>query len=212
MSLPLKLVCFDVNKTLIHENTWLNLNTAMGITPLEDARWLSEYKQGKLTYLDWQKILEQRYLASGHATKAHIMSVINRYTYQLGARETVSYLQQRGYILYLLSGSMDLLVEHIAQELGIIHYDANNRFVFDSNDKLVQIECLGNDVSVKATQLKSLCEKLRIDVTQAVCVGDGDNDIELFRLSQHGVTFKGSPIEQKAWKIIDQLADLQTFL
>lgn len=212
MSLPIKMVCFDLNKTLIYENTWFDLNQSMGMSSQEDARLLHEYNGGRLSYVDWQKILEQRYRDSNLATKSHTKSVINRYTYKPGAREIVSYLQRQDYIISLISGSMDLLVETIAKELSINHFAANNRFIFDPNDYLTSIECQGNDTTIKADQLRSLCKRLEIDATQVVCVGDGDNDIELFKLSKHGVTFKNSPIEKHAWRVIERLSDLQTFL
>jgi phosphoserine phosphatase len=36
MMIQPKLIIFDLNKTLIHENSWLNLNVAMGVTRSED--------------------------------------------------------------------------------------------------------------------------------------------------------------------------------
>jgi phosphoserine phosphatase len=56
--------------------------------------------------------------------------------------------------------------------------------------------------------LDDFCRKLGIDITECVCVGDGDNDIELFKKTKHGVTFKGSKIESEAWKTIDNLGEL----
>ncbi len=32
MKTDIRLICFDLNKTLIEENTWLELNLAMGMT------------------------------------------------------------------------------------------------------------------------------------------------------------------------------------
>ena len=32
-----ELIVFDLNKTLIKENSWRDLNLAMGVTPAEDA-------------------------------------------------------------------------------------------------------------------------------------------------------------------------------
>jgi hypothetical protein len=43
MQYNLKLICFDLNKTLIKENTWYNLNLALGMTPEEDQAMLTQY-------------------------------------------------------------------------------------------------------------------------------------------------------------------------
>jgi phosphoserine phosphatase len=208
----IKLICFDLNKTLITENTWLQLNLAMGISKAEDQSMLDQYLQGKLTYEGAQQLLAKLYIERGKATKANILDSIYHYHYIAGAKETVAYLQAQGYRISLISGSIDLLVARVAQELGIEYYLANNQFVFDANDYLSQIVCLGDDSVVKVQQLKELSIRLDIPVNQMACVGDGDNDLGLFDLTGHGITFKGSKIESHAWKVIDQLLDLKKVL
>ncbi|MFA5828569.1 MAG: HAD family phosphatase [Candidatus Shapirobacteria bacterium] len=207
-----QLVCFDLNKTLISENTWYELNLAMGMTAEEDQALFALYQKGELTYVDWQKELERIYIKNGKATRENISKVIYNYTYRVGAKEVIEYLKSKGYTLALISGSIDVLVERVARECGISHYLANNTFVYDKNNYLKEIKCLGGDVEVKGLQLRQLCEELKIDITQVVCVGDGDNDFEIFKLSGHGITFEGSKIEPYAWKTIGQLTDLRLIL
>ena len=43
-------VCFDLNKTLIHENSWLNLNLALGVTQEEDDELMQQYESGATSY------------------------------------------------------------------------------------------------------------------------------------------------------------------
>jgi len=210
--MTVKLICFDLNKTLISENTWLELNQAMGMTVEEDKSLFDLYREGKLSYVDWQKELEKIYIGRGKATKKNILKVIFNYTYNPGAKETIEYLKKKGYILSLISGSINLLVERVAKELGISYFSAGNILVFDKNDYLSAIKCLGEDDEVKVIQLQEQCQKLGIDVKEVACVGDGDNDLPIFKLSQHGITFKGSKIESHAWKVINRLSDLQSIL
>lgn len=208
----IKLVCFDLNKTLITENTWLVLNQAMGMTLKEDQTLFDLYEKGKLTYIDWQKELEKIYIQRGKATKENIHKTIFNYTYDPKAKEVIEYLRNKGYILSLISGSIDLLVKQVAKELGILYYSANNMFVFDKNNYLSAIKCLGEDTKIKVFQLNKLCQKLEIGIRETACVGDGINDLEIFKLSQHGITFKESKIEPYAWKVINKLSDLQQIL
>lgn len=212
MTSGIKLVCFDLNKTLISENTWLELNQAMGMTPEEDQALFDLYDRGKLTYIDWQKKLEEIYISRGKATREKIFEVIFNYTYLPGAKEAVRYLKESGYTLSLVSGSIDLLVARVAGELGIPHFAANNLFVFNKGGYLATLKCLGEDTGVKAIQLKDQCRSLGIEVTETACVGDGDNDIEIFKLSGHGITFRDSKIEQHAWRVIDSLDQIKGIL
>lgn len=208
----IKHVCFDLNNTLISENTWLELNQTMGMTKEEDQKLFNLYRAGKLSYIDWQKKLEEAYIDSGHATRKNIERVVFQYTYNPGAKEIIEYLKDKGYILSLISGSIDILVERVAGELGIPHFFSNNKFVFDENQYLSVIECLGDDIKVKVTQLKQFCNDINIKLTEAACVGDGDNDQEIFKLTRHGIGFKGSGNNKYIWKKIERLLDIKNIL
>lgn len=43
-----KLIVFDLNKTLIKENSWFDLNLALGMTPEEDRYLMELYQSGKI--------------------------------------------------------------------------------------------------------------------------------------------------------------------
>jgi phosphoserine phosphatase len=120
------------------------------------------------------------------------------------------YVKEKGYELVLISGSIDILVEIVAKDLGIKYYKANNTFVFNENDRLVGVRSGGADVLAKAERLESFSEMLGINIKECACVADGDNDIEMFRRTEHGVTFRGLAIESEAWKVIDTLHDLKS--
>lgn len=205
----IKLICFDLNETLIKENSWLNLNLAMGMTRKEDQVLLDFYEEGIISYNEGQEILERIYKKRGKATMKTITSTILNYTYNRGSREIIRYLQNKGYKIGLISGSFDILVEKIAGELGIEFYESNNIFIFDGNDYLDNIVSLGDDAIVKLRHLQSFCRKLNINITQCACVGDGNNDRQMFVNTKHGVAFKGSEVEDVAWKVIDNLSDLK---
>lgn len=85
----IKLICFDLNKTLIKENTWLNLNTSMGITKQEDDEMHNNFKKGELTYKDWQKKLTNLYKKRGKATRRNILKAIMKYSYREGAKDLI---------------------------------------------------------------------------------------------------------------------------
>ena len=75
----IKLVCFDLNKTLIEENTWLKLNLAMGVTKEEDEMLLRQYETGVISYLEWQRTLLKIYKKRGDLSLENITENILNY-------------------------------------------------------------------------------------------------------------------------------------
>ena len=207
-----KLIIFDLNKTLIHENSWLDLNLALGVTQAEDDILVSWAEQSIITDEVGQGILCEIYKQRGDVSRANIESILKNYTYIDGAIETVKELLARGYQLALVSGAMDVLVSHVANELGIQHWRAGNTFIFNSEDKLMHIEAPIHDATNKADQAQEICSELKIKISDCVSIGDGANDIELFNRSGHGVTFTGSKIADKSEYVIDSLHELLTII
>jgi len=205
----IKLICFDLNKTLVKENTWLDLNLAMCVTKEEDDLLFRLYKDSIITYKEWQSILEKMYIKRGKATRANIEKTVFNYTYMKDAEDVVKYLKKKGYKIALITGSLLMLAEKVAKETGIEFYEANNIMIFNEDDYLEKLVALGNDELIKLRHLQSFCRELDIKLTECVCIGDGDNDRLLFEKCKHGITFKDSDIKDLSWKVINELGDLE---
>lgn len=203
-----KLIVFDLNKTLIHENSWLDLNLAMGVTEAEDDMLMSWAEQGIIDDAVGQGILTEIYKKRGDVSHDNIWKVITAYTYLPGARTTVAELLKRGYQIALISGAMDILVQSVAKELEVHHWRAANQFIFDNEQRLHHIVTAPNDAEHKAEMLLEICQELNIEPKDCAAIGDGANDIRLFELTGHGVTFKDSKIEASAEHIIENLVEL----
>ena len=100
----------------------------------------------------------------------------------------------------------------MAKKLNIDLKKANTSFVFDEDNNLVNIDSAGDEKTAKLKHLESFCNKLGIQVSECVCVGDGANDIEMFRATQHGITFEDSPIKEEAWKVVPDISGLKDIL
>jgi phosphoserine phosphatase len=206
----IKLVCFDLDETLIKGRSWKTLNNGLGISDEDDRRWLYEYESGKISYERWNEILLERYLEQDNATRKGITEIFSHYELADGAREAVEYVRSKGYETALISGSIDIMVDLVAHDLGITYAKANNTFIFDDANRLTGIHTFGDDTIGKADHLESFCDKLGISMNECACIGNGENDIEMFRRTGHGITFRGSKIEHDAWKVIDSLKDIPT--
>lgn len=205
----IKLICFDLDDTLISANSWKKLGLALGVSVEDDRRLYKEYKAGLFTYDEWNDKLLEMYMEHEDASREGITKILSDYVYKEGAKEAVNYLKDKGYELILISGSIDILVDIVAKDLGIKYAKANNTFVFDEDDRLIGVHSHGDDVLAKAEHLESFCEMLGSDIKECACIADGDNDIEMFRRTGRGVTFRGLKIENEAWKVIDTLHDLK---
>lgn len=207
----IRLVILDLNGTLIRENTWLNLNIAMGMTPEEDRLLLDRYNRGEFTYAQAQSALLSQYRRHGRATRQRITSEVCRYTFLDGVPETVSYLRAT-YRVAIVTGAMDIVACDVARTLGIDQVYAMNTFQFDADGQLTRIALAGRrDDTFKRNTVRSLCRRLGIRPSQCVAVGDDESDRKLFELVR-GITFRGSPISDVAWREVDTFSDLTKIL
>ena len=204
----IKLVCFDLDDTLIQQNSWVTLNGALGITSEEDSRLYDEYATGTLSYDAWMKALLVHYKRSPNATKEYVTSILIKYEFIKGAKECIEQLQNKGYEIALISGGINIVVDHVATTLGITHSFSSNTLVFDTDNNIKDIIHSGDERTAKTNYLKQLLITHDIMPHESVCIADGANDLEMFTLTGHGITFNGSDIEHASWKIIKSLDEV----
>jgi phosphoserine phosphatase len=176
------------------------------------VRFKSWFDEGIISYRESQKLIEKIYKSRGKATLDTVTKVISKYTFLPHAKELIKYLKGKGYEIALISGSIDILVEKIAHELDIKFFAANNLFIFDDKDNFDYMVTYEEDNYAKLSHLQGFARQLGISLEQCICIGDGDNDSEMFIKSKHGITFKGSKIENLAWKVVDKLEDVKNIL
>lgn len=204
----IKLVCFDLDGTLIKENSWYLLNTALGVTPEEDADLFSRYKNGTLTYDAWIAELVALYIQHGKASRKYISEVFSHIAARPEFSDVIQKLQSAGCIVAIISGSFDEAVRHVAQTLGVEHAHGCASLVFGEDDMLQNVVTKGDEAGAKLHLLSTMAESLSIPLSACACIGDGGNHVEMFRATGRGITFRGSPIEGNAWRVIDSITEV----
>lgn len=184
----------------------------MGVTPAEDAELMEQARRGEITDAEGQAELLKIYQQRGDVSRSNIEKILWQYTYMPYARDVVSELKNRGYNLAIVSGAMDILVQHVAAELEIACWRSSNRFIFDENDQLIQIQSPEKDTSDKLCQLQQLVGELNIALADCMVVGDGANDAALFQATGNGVTFTDSPIVDDARWVVDDLSGVLSII
>lgn len=210
----IRLVCFDLDHTLITHNSWLQLNLAMGMTEEEDAELYNAYVGGNLSYEEWMEQLSKFYRERGNATQQNIEKVLRRYEFNDGAEEIILYLQNKGYKIAVLTGSFHRLAKDVAEKLHLDAFKGNSQLIFSSDGIFEKIQAEGDEIQNKPNHLKEICEQLGVGIEECICVGDGINDVELFKIVPRGIAFTDAPeaLKNLAWKTVDSLSEIKELL
>jgi HAD superfamily phosphoserine phosphatase-like hydrolase len=209
----IELVVLDLDGTTTEGNSWQKLNFAMGVTKAEDNYFYDLYAAHKISYQQWLDALLALYNLRSDPTRESILIQLLKYKYIPGARETIAEIQQAGYHLAIISGSMDMFVGAVAEDLQVDRFAYNTTLHFDACGKLYKAEAGGEDNEVKLEQLKIICNERKISLEQCVCVGDSDNDRLLFRATGRGITFEHCKlIHDCAWMVVKDWYDVPSLL
>lgn len=107
-----------------------------------------------------------------------------------------------------------MTADAVAFELGLHDAVATTRCIFDDDRRLVDLYSAGDEQHAKVTVLADYCIQKNINLNDCVVIGDGPNDIPLFRSAAVSVTFTNAPKEARvaATHTIDNLTELPQLL
>lgn len=186
-----KLACFDMDSTLIEQEVIVELAKTAGIG--EQVAAITEAAmRGEM---DFDESFAQRMaLLKGISTDV-LDDICSRLTLSTGALTTISALKALGYHTVLVSGGFTYFARYIAEQLGIDEVHANALDIEDGEvTGHVQLPIING--AKKAAIAEHTAERLGIDMSQVVCVGDGANDLPMMALADLGVAFNAKPIVQ----------------
>ena len=186
-----KLACFDMDSTLIEQEVIVELAKTAGIGQ-QVAAITEAAMRGEM---DFDESFAQRVaLLKGISTDV-LDDICTRLTLSTGARTTISALKALGYHTVLVSGGFTYFARYIAEQLGIDEVHANALDIEDGEvTGHVQLPIVNG--AKKAAIAEHTAERLGIDMSQVVCVGDGANDLPMMALADLGVAFNAKPIVQ----------------
>lgn len=186
-----KLVCFDMDSTLIEQEVIVELAKTAGIG--DQVEIITEAAmRGEI---DFDESFVQRVsLLKGISTDV-LDEICARLTLSTGARTTISAFKTLGYHTVLVSGGFTYFARYIAEQLGIDEVHANNLDVEDGEvTGDVQMPIVNG--AKKASIVAHIAERMGIDMSQVVCVGDGANDLPMMANADLGVAYHATSIVQ----------------
>ncbi len=210
----IKLICFDVDGTLVDGTSWLILTEGLSCSSQEYLDVFRRCQKGEITFTEGERLLTKMYQNSGNANKDFISSLFDSVKIKRETIDLISCLKEKGYKIYLISGAIDIYVESIAKKLGVDGFCANSTLEFDEKGILQKINYRNNQGEIKVEQLRNLVKDLGISIKQVVFVGDSENDIGVFKATKNGIAVNSSSeeLDKIAWKKMNSLKEIRKIL
>ena len=186
-----KLACFDMDSTLIEQEVIVELAKTAGIG--EEVEAITEAAmRGEM---DFDESFAQRVaLLKGISTDV-LDDICSRLTLSMGARTTIKALKALGYHTILVSGGFTYFARYIAEQLGIDEVHANALDIEEGEvTGHVQLPIVNG--AKKSAIVEHTAERLGIEMSQVVCIGDGANDLPMMAIADLGVAYHAKPIVQ----------------
>lgn len=207
-----KVIVFDLDGTLIKGTSWEEFNQSLGLTESEDLHLFEEYKKGTLTYTKWIDEIVTIYHKYSPVHKEVVEALGFLFPLREGAEELITLAKEKGYTPVLISGGVDTIVKGFAERFGIEYVFSTNELVFNEDGYLESIITMGNEAPAKVALLQAFCEKHGVDIKEVLCVGDGGNNMELFKLTKGIQLGAHEELTKVAWKQVGGLEEVISLL
>ncbi len=186
-----RLVCFDMDSTLIQTEVIDELAKAAGVG--EQVAAITEAAmRGEL---DFAESFRQRLALLEGLDESVLRGIAENLPITDGAERLIRHLRHFGYKVAILSGGFTYFAEYLQRRLGIDYVYANQLDI--EHGKLtgrVKGEII--DGEAKARLLRKLAEQEGISLEQVIAVGDGANDLPMLAIAGLGIAFHAKPLVQ----------------
>lgn len=200
------LIAFDVDGTLVRGpdgmTVWEVLNLAFTGTPDWNKDRYAAYKAGRLSYEEWVALDIGGWRDAG-ATRDDLIAAFAPLALIDGVRETTFALRDAGYRLFVISGTLDLMLatlfpDHPFEEVY------TNHIGFDAGGGIAHWRATPFDMAGKAAALRALSLRLGIPMKRCAFVGDSANDVWIARSAGFSIAFnpRSDELEQASDVIV----------
>lgn len=205
-------VIFDIDGTLSPVVSWLELTTALGASADRHRQIFDDFRANRISYEESRAQLIGLWHATGRATRQNIAAIFNDWPFDPFADQLVADLKSHGVVVGMITGSFDLYAQIVARRLGVDHWYANTRLVFSDDGVLISYDYVRDQPTKKLESFQQFLLETKLAATDCAAIGDGPNDMELFRATGRGVfidhmlgTEDVSTVRASAWQSVPDL-------
>ena len=183
------LVCFDLDGTLVDDTIyiWKTLHEGFRTDKAERDKAYKDYFSGQITYEEWFQH-DLKLLRAAGATQSEIINMCKELQVMNGTMETLRILRDANCKVAVISGSIQLVLDVLFPEFDF-DYVLINRIHFDTDGEISGGIHTPYDVEAKADGLMHLCRQMNISPSQAVFVGDNENDVWIAKTAGLSIAF-----------------------
>lgn len=202
-----KLIVFDMDSTLIDAETIDELARAAGVAD-KVATITERAMNGELDY--GEALVERVKLLNGLKLE-DAMDAVDKMPLMTGARELIEYVKSNGYTTAMISGGFTLSADRVGETLGIDHVYSN---VLTIEDGYLTGEVTGplTKQDAKENVFEEIAEMHEVKPGECIVVGDGANDICIFKRARYAIAFNSKPILQQYANVVIAKKDLRAII
>jgi phosphoserine phosphatase len=196
-----RLICFDMDSTLIKTEVIDELADRAGVG--EKVRAITE--SAMRGEIDFSESFKQRIALLEGLDESVLKEIADNLPIMDGAERLISILKKVGFKIAILSGGFTYFGNALKKRFDVDYVYANELEIVDG--KLTG-KHLGDivDGKRKAELLKLIVQVEKIDIEQAIAVGDGANDLPMLNLAGLGIAFHAKPkVKQNAQQSISTI-------
>lgn len=183
-----RLVCFDMDSTLIHTECIDELAEKAGVGA--EVKAITE--SAMRGEIDFTESFRRRVALLKGLDESVMEDIARNLPFNEGLERMMMILKRVGYKTAILSGGFTYFGKYLQQKFGFDYVYANELEIIDG-------KLTGNFVGEvvdgrrKAELLRLLCQFEGISLEQAVAVGDGANDLPMISLAGLGIAYHAKP-------------------
>lgn len=173
-----KIVVFDFDGTLVAPNqstTWERIWIELGYSISDCAYFYEKFSNKEITHKQWFKLTESKFKEAGMT-----MNTLKRIAAEMelisGCKETLLELKKRGALLYIVSGSIQEVINEVLGDAINLFEDVSANKVCFRNGKLSRIIETAYDYEGKADYIKRIVNENKVDASDILFIGNSFND------------------------------------